>query len=165
MDVWFLCDVARVFVPVIAHVSGLVLGYSCESGRCCSDAHCVCQSGATLWCVYCPASKCWNVSVVLLGVCCLMSLQILNWSSGTCVPFPSKSWELSVGRRGHSSKCFKWQDPLVILSLPVVLRQWLIFTGGWTPFLLIESNRQSVPQNFSIWVSSCEGLFLLPQET
>lgn len=139
-------------------MSGLVLGYSCESGRCYSDAHCVCQSGATLWCVYCPASKCWNVSVVLLGVCCLMSLQILIWSSGTCVPFPSKSWALPVGRRGCSSKCFKLQDPLVVLSLPVVLQQWLIFTGGWTPFLLIESNSSLCPKTSafeSAVVSAC----------
>lgn len=56
-----------------------------------------------------------------------------TWSSAAYVPFPPDSWAPSVGRTGCSSKCFKWWDPLVVLSLPFVLQQGLIFTRGWTP--------------------------------
>lgn len=52
----------------------------------------------------------------------------------------------------------RWQDSLVVHSLLVVLQQCLILTWGWTPAmvitLLIQSNRQSVPQNFIVWVYS-----------
>lgn len=59
-------------------------------------------------------------------------------------------------------QCFgwqaRWQDTLVVHSLLVVLQQCLIFTWGWTPAmaitLLIQSTRQSVPQNLIVWVDS-----------
>lgn len=170
MDVWFSCDVVRVFVPVVARVSGLVLVCPCESGRCHSDAHCVCSSGATLWC------ECARSSLQMLERVCGLTWCLLfdvtadtDTQHGLLVRvgrFPQRAgtWALSC-RKDRSQLQVLWMTRASCSSsttsgITTVINLHLRVD----PILLIQSNRQSAPQNFIFWVNSCECLFFLPHE-
>lgn len=72
-----------------------------------------------------------------------------------CLPQRAGTQVLCCMKDRSQLQCFRWEDPVVVHSLLAALQHCLIFTWGWTPTmvitLLIQTTRQSVPQDFIVW--------------